>query len=279
MSDQAIKKETPPSIPAPKTVRWFQQPSDALLGVVSNLGEIAILTWQSFLSIIKGGIDTRDLITQMASVGADSIWIVLAITSATGAVFALYTTNLALQIGFTQFVGGTMSYGFLNELGPVLGGVAFAARSGAAIAAEIGSMVVTEQVDALKSMAVSPVRYLVAPRVLASIIMLPLLTVIADVAGLYGSYFFASAKGVPAATFWESVRQFTITRDLMSGLSKSVVFGFLVGIIACQQGLRTKGGATGVGKATTSSVVLCVVSIFIADFLLTQIITNTSIRR
>ena len=180
MSDQAIKKELPPSIPAPKTVRWFQQPFDALLGVVSNLGEISILTWQSLLSILKGGFDTRDLITQMASVGADSIWIVLAITSATGAVFALYTTNLALQIGFTQFVGGTMSYGFLNELGPVLGGVAFAARSGAAIAAEIGSMTVTEQVDALKSMAVSPVRYLVAPRVLASIIMLPLLTVLAD---------------------------------------------------------------------------------------------------
>ena len=279
MSDQATKTENTPQIPISKPEHWSLKPLSALTGVVINLGEIALLTWQSILSILRGGFDTRDLLAQMSSLGADSVWIVLAITSATGAVFALYTTNLALQIGFTQFVGGTMSYGFLNELGPVLGGVAFASRAGAAIAAEIGSMVVTEQVDAMKSMAVSPVRYLVAPRVLAAIIMLPLLTTLADVAGLYGSYFFAAAKGVPAASFWESVRQYTITRDLTSGLSKSVVFGYLVGIIACQQGLRTKGGATGVGKATTSSVVMCVVSIFIADFFLTQIITNSAFRR
>src|SRR6185312_13518447 len=101
--------------------------------------------------------------------------------------------------------------------GPVLGGVAFASRSGAAIAAEIGSMVVTEQIDALRSMAISPVRYLVVPRVLAAIIMLPLLTAIADVAGLYGSFLFAMLKGVPSETFWESVHTYTIAQDLFSG--------------------------------------------------------------
>lgn len=242
-------------------------------GTLTFLGEAALLTGQTFQWIVRGGIDVRDLVTQMALIGADSIWIVLVITAATGAVFALYTTSLALKIGFTQFVGGTMSYGFLNELGPVLGGVAFASRSGAAIAAEIGSMVVTEQVDALRSMAVSPVRYLVVPRVLAAIMMLPLLTVIADVAGLYGGFVFAVNKGVPAQAFWDSVRTYTITADLLNGLLKSVVFGFLVGVVACQQGLRTKGGATGVGKATTSSVVLCVVMIFIADFFMAQILT------
>jgi len=242
-------------------------------GTLAFLGEVTLLTGQTFVWIARGGIDARDLLTQMALIGADSIWIVLVITAATGAVFALYTTNLALQIGFTQFVGGTMGYGFLNELGPVLGGVAFASRSGAAIAAEIGSMVVTEQVDALRSMAVSPVRYLVVPRMLAAVIMLPLLTVIADVAGLYGSFLFAAAKGVPAQTFWDSVRTYTLTKDLFNGLAKSVVFGFLVGMVACQQGLRTKGGATGVGKATTSSVVLCVVLIFVADFFMAQVLT------
>ncbi len=242
-------------------------------GTLTFLGEVALLTGQTIRWIVRGAVDLKDLLTQMALIGADSIWIVLAITAATGAVFALYTTSLALKIGFTQFVGGTMSYGFLNELGPVLGGVAFAARSGAAIAAEIGSMVVTEQVDALRSMAISPVRYLVVPRVLASVIMLPLLTVIADIAGLYGSYVFAVAKGVPPQSFWDSVRTYTLASDLTSGLSKSLVFGFLVGMVACQQGLRTKGGATGVGKATTSSVVLCVVLIFIADFFMAQILT------
>jgi phospholipid/cholesterol/gamma-HCH transport system permease protein len=122
-------------------------------------------------------------------------------------------------------------------------------------------------------MAISPVRYLVVPRVLAGIIMLPLLTVLADVAGIYGGYLTAVSKGVPPQAFWDSVRQFTVTADLYNGLYKSVVFGFLVGIVACQQGLKTKGGATGVGRATTSSVVLCVVLIFIADFFMAQILT------
>ena len=242
-------------------------------GTFSFLGEVTVLTGQTIRWIARGGIDVRDLITQMALIGADSIWIVLVVTAATGAVFALYTTTLALKIGFTQVVGGTMSYAFLNELGPVLGGVAFASRAGAAIAAEIGSMVVTEQVDALRSMAISPVRYLVVPRVLASVIMLPLLIILADVAGVYGGYLFAVNKGITPETFWDSVRQWTVTSDLFNGLFKAVVFGFLIGMVACQQGLKTKGGATGVGKATTSSVVLCVVLIFISDFFLAQVLT------
>lgn len=261
--------------PGPQAERapWLVSVFSAWTGLFSFLGEVAILTAQTFRWIVRGGVDLRDLLGQMALIGADSIWIVLVITSATGAVFALYTTNLALKIGFTQFVGGTMSYGFLNELGPLLGGIAFASRSGAAIAAEIGSMAVTEQLDALRSMAISPVRYLVVPRVLAAIIMLPLLTAIADVAGLYGSFLFAMVKGVPAESFWESVRTYTIAQDLFNGLFKSVFFGFLVGIVACQQGLKTSGGATGVGRATTNSVVLCVLLIFVADFFLAQLLT------
>jgi phospholipid/cholesterol/gamma-HCH transport system permease protein len=273
MASEAAQSENLESPAAAAVASRFSGVIALWTGTLTFLGESALLTGQTLRWIVRGGIDVRDLVTQMALIGADSIWIVLVITAATGAVFALYTTSLALKIGFTQFVGGTMSYGFLNELGPVLGGVAFASRSGAAIAAEIGSMVVTEQVDALRAMAIAPVRYLVVPRVLASVIMLPLLTVIADVAGLYGGYFFAVAKGVPAQAFWDSVRTYTLTADLFNGLLKSVVFGFLVGIIACQQGLRTKGGATGVGKATTSSVVLCVVMIFIADFFMAQILT------
>jgi phospholipid/cholesterol/gamma-HCH transport system permease protein len=279
MADQATKPKAAAEETETGRASWFGGIIAFLSATLTFLGETTLLTGQAILSVMRGGLDIRDLLTQMASIGADSIWIVLVITSATGAVFALYTTNLALQIGFTQFVGGTMGYGFLNELGPVLGGVAFASRSGSSIAAEIGSMVVTEQVDALRAMAVSPVRYLVVPRVLAGIIMLPLLTVIADAAGLYGSYYFSVAKGVPSAAFWDSVRTYTLTKDLLNGLAKSVVFGFLVGIVACQQGLRTKGGATGVGRATTSSVVLCVVLIFIADFFMAQILTGPDQRR
>jgi phospholipid/cholesterol/gamma-HCH transport system permease protein len=248
-----------------------------LNGALANIGEAAILAWQTILAIATGKVAVRDLVNQMAAIGADSLGIVVLITTATGAVFALYTSNLAVQRGFTQFVGGAIAYTILNELGPVLGGVALASRAGAAIAAEIGSMVVTEQVDALRAMAISPIRYLVAPRVLAAVLMLPLLTILADIAGLIGGFVTATQKGVPQAAFWESVRTFAVPADLNHGLVKALVFGFLVGLIACQQGLRTKGGATGVGRATTSSVVICVVLIFLSDYLLTQLLSGKTL--
>lgn len=256
----------------------FHVIGDSILGTCSFVGEVVLLTSRSLGLLLRGGLDSRDLLKQMATLGADSVWIVAAITAATGAVFSLYTTNLAQQIGFTQFVGGTIGYGFLNELGPVLGGVAFASRCGAAIAAEIGSMVVTEQVDALRAMAVSPIRYLVLPRIIAGILMLPLLIVLGDAAGLLGSAAFANSQGITLTVFWESLRKYTYPIDLFNGLIKALFFGYLVTIIACQQGLRTKGGATGVGRATTRSVVLCVVMIFIADFFLAQLLTSERVR-
>ena len=242
--------------------------------VLVFLGETTQLSLQALGTLFRGGVDLRDLIRQMALVGADSVWIVLTITSATGAVFAFYTATFSLQIGFIEAVGGTLGYAFLNELGPVLGGVAFASRAGAAIAAEIGSMVVTEQVDALRAMAVSPIRYLVLPRVLAAVLMLPLLIVLADIAGLFGGYIFAGIKGIPPALFVDSVLKYTQAVDLIRGLIKAVCFALIVGIVSCQQGLSTTGGATGVGRSTTNSVVLCVVLIFVADFFLAQILTQ-----
>lgn len=238
------------------------------------VGETALLTFQCLQAILTGRVAMRDVLTQMSSVGADSIWIVSANTFFTGAVFSIYTATLAVQVGFPEFVGGTVGYAFLNELGPMLAGVSLASRSGAAIAAEIGTMVVTEQVDALRAMAVSPIRYLVAPRVIASMCMLPLLTVIADLSGMIGAMFAARSYGVGTIIFWDSVHKYTQPLDLMRGLIKSVVFGLLVGIVSCQQGLKTEGGATGVGKATTSSVVSCIVLIFLSDFFLAQILTQ-----
>ena len=251
----------------------------AVNSVLVFVGECAQLAGRFVASIFQGGVNARDLMTQMASIGADSVWIVLVVTTATGAVFSLYTTRLAQSVGgLTAFVGGTLGYAFLNELGPVLGGVAFAARAGAAIAAEIGTMVVTEQVDALRAMAVSPMRYLVVPRVLAAVLMLPLLTLFADLAGMVGGYLLAGMNGVPHAEFLESVHKFTRVEDLTHGLFKAAVFALIVGVVACQQGLRTKGGATGVGRSTTSSVVLCVLLIFVADLFLAQLLTGAADR-
>ncbi len=217
------------------------------------------------------------MLIQMSAIGVGSLPIVIAITFSTGAVFAYYTTSVFVRFGAVNFVGGTLTYGFLNELGPVLAGVAVAARSGAAIAAEIGSMVVTEQVDALRAMAVSPIRYLVVPRLLACILMMPVIALFADLAGVFGSYIMAGAHGVPHQAFIESTRAFVGPEDLVKGLVKTLWFGFTIALVACHQGLRTRGGATGVGRSTTASVVLCVVFIFVSDFFLAQMLQGGSV--
>lgn len=264
------KSGSPPAPKARQNGGLFAPVQKAL----EAFGGAALLAGQTLLMIVRGRLAFRDLLAQMSAIGADSLGIVLIITTATGAVFALYATRQAVQYGLGAYVGGGIAYTFFNELGPVLGGVALASRSGAAIAAEIGSMVVTEQVDALRAMAVSPIRYLVAPRVLAAIIMLPLLTIIADVSGLFGGLFTASLGGVTSSQFFESVRSLIRTQDVTNGLIKALVFGFLIGITSCMQGLLTSGGATGVGRSTTRSVVLCVIFIFVSDVFLAQLLTG-----
>ncbi len=274
-NDAASSASAPENAPR---ARRSVGPVTVLISLLDTIGETAILAWQTLLAIARGGFSASDLITQMSAIGADSLLVMLIVTTSTGAVFALYAAKQAVQFGFASFVGGGIAYTFFNELGPVLGGVALAARSGAAIAAEIGSMVVTEQVDALRSMAISPIRYLVVPRVLAALVMMPLLTIIADVAGLLGGQVSSQASGVPAGLYWESVRQFTHVADVRNGLVKATVFGFLIGISACMQGLSTSGGATGVGRSTTRSVVMCVVLIFIGDVIMARLLTGPAIR-
>jgi phospholipid/cholesterol/gamma-HCH transport system permease protein len=270
--------EAAPAVPPPgdpSSGSWLNVPRLVALYFV----EMLHLTAQTLSVTLQGRVALRDLVPQMASIGVDSAPIVMSIAAASGAVFALYISILALNIGLVEPVGGTLGYAFLNELGPVLGGVAFAARSGAAVAAEIGTMVVTEQVDALRAMAVSPVRYLVAPRVLAAILMLPLLTILADATGLLCGYVSAVLHGIPGATFEMSLYKYVRPTDLTNGLIKAVVFGYLIGLTACQQGLRTEGGATGVGRSTTRSVVLCVVLITFADLALAVLLNQAGRRR
>ncbi len=274
MTQQAVDKSKAKSQPKPdKQNRGFFM---WLGGFWHTFLEIFRLTEQTIVAVFTGQVAIGDVIEQMAVIGVDGVWIVMTVSAASGAVFALYTATLALQFGFPNAVGGTLAYSFFNELGPVLGGIGFAARSGAEIAAETGTMVVTEQVDALKAMAVSPVRYLVAPRVLACVLMLPLLTIIADTVGLMGGAASANAHGVGYGIFFSSVYQYAKVRDMTNGLIKSVVFGYLVGIISSMQGLRTEGGATGVGRSTTRSVVMCVVVITIADFILASFLQQTA---
>jgi phospholipid/cholesterol/gamma-HCH transport system permease protein len=236
------------------------------------LGETFSLAAQAVIVVLKGRLNLRNTLHQMASIGVDSIPIVVATSLSTGAVVAFYTVDVFVRYGAANLVGGTLTYTFLNELGPLLAGITVASRSGAAIAAEIGSMAVTEQVDALRALAVSPVRYLVAPRLAACLLMMPILGLFSDLVGVVGGYAMSSVRGVPLQMFVESARNFVTERDLVAGLVKTVIFGALIAIVACRQGLGTQGGATGVGRSTTASVVICVVLIFVSDFFLAQML-------
>lgn len=241
------------------------------------VGETTVLVFQAARCIVRGRFNLRDVVSQMAAIGVDAIPIIVVTAVSTGGVLAFYTSGVFVRFGAGVFVGGTLALSFLLELGPLLAGIMVAARSGAAISAELGSMVVTEQVDALRSLAVSPVQYLVVPRVLACVLMLPVCGLVSDVAGLGGSILMAAGNGVPPAAYMDSVRTMATETDLLKGLIKTLWFGLTIAAVSCRQGLATSRGAAGVGRSTTSSVVLCVVLIFVSDFFLAQLLMGASV--
>jgi phospholipid/cholesterol/gamma-HCH transport system permease protein len=269
MASQAAITSPPPVSSEP----W------APVAVLAFIGEVFVLFTGAVGWLLRGKVNLRDTLAQMAAIGVDGLPIAIATTLSTGGVFAFYTADIFVNFGATPFLGGTLTLSILLELGPVLAGVTVASRSGAAIAAEIGSMAVTEQVDALRAMAVSPVRYLVAPRLVAAVLMMPLVGVFADFFGILGSYLMARTHDVSGAEFLESARMMATELDFVKGLVKTLVFGAIIAIVACRQGMRTTGGATGVGRSTTSSVVLCVVLIFIADFFLAQALSGPTAQK
>jgi phospholipid/cholesterol/gamma-HCH transport system permease protein len=159
-----------------------------------------------------------------------------------------------------------------REIAPVIGAVVIASRAGSAIAAELGSMVVTQQVDALRSLAVNPIEYLVVPRMVAVIVMLPFLCVLALITGMYGGMLVAQSYGIPAAMYLDSIHKWVSMTDVWVGLIKTFPFATIIAIISCHQGLEAQGGAQGVGRAVTSTVVMCIVLIYAADYFLSSML-------
>jgi phospholipid/cholesterol/gamma-HCH transport system permease protein len=244
----------------------------SLIGTAfAYVGEIVVLFMQTFRFLFTRGLNFGDLVRQMSVIGVDSIPIALLTVGFSGAVLALYTVNTLKDYGQADLVGGIVVLSIVRETGPIFTGIALAARAGAAIAAEIGSMKVSEQIDALRSMAVSPIEYLVVPRLVAAIIMLPIVTICANVAGIWGGGLVAAANGVPFSLYTTSMRLLMDPNgsDITRGLFKTFFFGAIVALVGCREGLETSGGATGVGQATTRSVVIAIVLVFAADFLLT----------
>ena len=235
------------------------------------LGGISSLLWATLRCIFRGAISYRHTVRQMAEVGVGSLFVALITVGFSGAVSALYLAIQLVSFGQQGFVGGLVGKSLALEIAPVITAVVVAARAGSAMAAELGTMTVTEQVDALRSLATSPTQYLVVPRVLGTLLMLPLITILANAAGAVGGLLASTANGVSAGTFWDSYQRLVLPADLMNGLLKTIPFALIIALVGCRQGLAANGGAAGVGRATTSAVVLAMIGIFIADFFLSAL--------
>ena len=228
-----------------------------------------LLMGQVVVRILQGKINRRNTLEQMGIVGPDSLTIALITAIFVGAVFTIQVAREFLNFGAVQAIGGVLALALSRELAPVLTAVVIAARVGSAFAAEIGTMKVTEQIDALYVLKSDPIDYLVTPRLIACCLMLPILTMISLVMGIIGGIIVANLiYNISQATFIESIQAFLQIWDLVSAAIKAVIFGGIIAIIGCSWGLTTTGGAKGVGQSTTSAVVLALISIFISNFFL-----------
>lgn len=223
--------------------------------------------------LLTGRWHRRNTLAQLAFIGVDSMPIALLIAASVGMVFTLQIASEFIRYGATSAIGGVVGVAVARELSPILISVVVAGRVGSAIAAELGSMKVTEQIDALEAFAVDPVRYLVVPRLLACVAMLPLMVVLGDAVGLVGGYFVATlAKGISSSLYLESIRDFMTVSDVLKGMLKGALFGGMIALIGCHQGMNAKKGAQGVGAATTNAVVYAMIAIFVLNYFLSMLL-------
>lgn len=234
--------------------------------------EILSLWVQAVRHTLSRPFEGRATVDQLYRLGVRSLPLVGLTTIFTGAVMALQVSFTLSAYGANLYLGSFTALAMVKELGPVLSAVMLAARVGAGITAELGSMNVTEQVDAMRALGASPVKKLVVPRMLALWIMLPVLTVIGDLLGVFGGLYIAIYEvGQPSEYYWSKVREFLTVGDVLAGTGKTFFFATFIGLIACRNGLQARGGATGVGHATTNTVVWASLSIFISNFFLSKL--------
>lgn len=236
-----------------------------------------LLGGQVVIHLLRGKIHRRNTIDQMAVAGPESLLIALVTAAFVGMVFTIQVTREFINFGAGSAVGGVVALALTRELGPVLTSVILAGRVGAAFAAEIGTMRVTEQIDALYMLKTDPIDYLVIPRVIACCLMLPALTLLSIVTGLIGGLLIATnLYNLPQSVFLDSARSFLNTWDLLSAMIKASYFGAMIAVIGCSWGLTTTGGAKGVGQSTTASVVTALLTIFISNFFLSWLMFQGS---
>jgi phospholipid/cholesterol/gamma-HCH transport system permease protein len=244
----------------------------AVLTTVDEVGQFALLALRTPGGLLRRGFRMREVWLQFDSVVARSTTIVSITALFTGMVLALQTVNSLSRFGAKPYTGSFVGLAFVLELGPVLTALVVAGRVGAGITAEIGSMAVTEQVDAIRAMGADPVQKLVLPRVIAATLGLPMLAVLADVLGMLGGMLIATQYGISLNFYYQSVVRVVGIDDLLNGLVKTFFFGWTIAMVGCYLGLRTTGGTVGVGRATTRAVVVSSIAVLVSDFFLTKIL-------
>jgi phospholipid/cholesterol/gamma-HCH transport system permease protein len=241
---------------------------------VAELGRFFLVFGRVMAWTPRPPYDWRQLLRQMVRVGVESVPVILLTAMFTGAVLALQSFSVLARFNAEGFVGSLVALALVLELSPVIGGLIIAGRVGSSMGAEIGTMRVTEQIDALEVMATDPFHYLMVPRVWALVAMLPLLVLLGDVIGMAGGYLVAVVMmGANPVVYVESSFRYMDHWDLAQGLIKAAFFGLLVGVVGCQKGFYASGGAEGVGRATTQAVVAASIAILISDFFLTKVMT------
>ncbi|HEV2719319.1 MAG TPA: ABC transporter permease [Thermoanaerobaculia bacterium] len=269
---QQAQQPAAPPVEAQGEQGLFGRIWDRLQRALLYVGQITDLAVQTVRGIVRGPIESSLLVAQFDQIGVRSISIVGITSLFIGMVLALQTAYSLEEFGGKLFIGKVVSLSLIRELAPVLMSLMVGGRVGAGITAEIGTMKVTEQIDALRALATNPVRKLVVPRVLAATLMFPLLTIVSNAVGIFGGLLIAVGNLHLTANYYlRSVVETVKYNDLASGIGKTFFFGFAIALIACFNGLRTTGGADGVGRSTTMTVVTGAITVLIMDFFLTKL--------
>jgi phospholipid/cholesterol/gamma-HCH transport system permease protein len=271
--------EAPPPPQRPSVLARLASATDAFYGPViaffDDLGSTVVLGARTLAWLVRRPYRFAQVLIALDFIGAGSTFIVALVGLFTGMAFTVSTIVAFRQFSAEGMVGGVVALALARELAPVLASVVVTARAGSTMASELGNMRVTEQIDAITTMGVSPVQYLVVPRVLATTLMMPLLATCFGVAGQSGAYLVAVTwQGLDPGIFFDKIAQFLEVRDLRMMVVKSLSFGFVISVICCKKGFYATGGAKGVGEATAKAVVASIVAIFALDYVLTTLMTE-----
>jgi phospholipid/cholesterol/gamma-HCH transport system permease protein len=253
-------------------VRFLEFAGRPFVQMTEAFGRVSLLLVATLAWMFRPPYRIHEIFKQMEFVGVNSVPVVFITGAFTGMVLAIQTYYGFRMFGGESLVGATVALSMTRELGPAITALMVTGRAGSAMAAEIGTMRVTEQIDALYSMSVNPIQYLIMPRVIAGIVMLPVLTIISDFIGIVGGYVVGVGMlNINSGIFMARIVEFLDLNDILNGLIKASVFGLILSLVGCYKGFHTTGGAAGVGRATTQSVVISSVSILISDYFLTAV--------